>query len=154
MAGKPDKKVPTIRKRPKAGRPEAEIDLRVVEGLGAIMATHEEVSTAIGISISTFRKKLKAKPEVKEAYERGKNSGRITLRRELMKSARAGNARILIFLAKNWLGYTENPEESKPVEEEFTRYVEESSDNPAVRRIAEDESLRAKLKNIVEDSDG
>jgi hypothetical protein len=75
---------------------------RVLGGLGALMATWAECATALGISEATLSRIFKRWPDAKEAYEDGKNGGKISLRRTQFKLADR-NATMAIFLGMNYL---------------------------------------------------
>lgn len=98
------------KKEPKPnGRPPVVIDLVQLEKLGALQPTVEEVAAFFSVSKRTMIEKLK-KPEVLLALERGKNLGKLNLRRTQMRHATgtgSGAVNMSIHLGKHWLGQTD-----------------------------------------------
>lgn len=95
-------------KRDSAGRP-TKIDptddvLKIVEGLGNIMATGREAAAVLGVTEVTFLKFLKDNPVAEATFERGQGTRLVSLRRQQLKSADAGNIAALIWLGKQYLG--------------------------------------------------
>ena len=85
-------------------RPEAKIDLAELEKLCALQCTDEEVAAFFGVSTRTIERRRKV-GSFREAMERGKAKGRISVRRHLFRLASGGSAASAIFLAKNLLGF-------------------------------------------------
>jgi hypothetical protein len=103
-------------KKPKAvkkkrGRPKAEINLKQVERLSELLCTHEELATYFRVSISTI-KRLAATPEGGEAIERGRNLGKISLRRQQFRLLRKGSNTMAIWLGKQYLGQRDKVEQT------------------------------------------
>lgn len=86
------------------GRPAAQFDLQQMENLGQLHATQAEIATWFGVEQTTLEKRLQKDAKLREAYERGKAKGRITLRRMQIKAAEEGNPTMLIWLGKQLLG--------------------------------------------------
>jgi len=89
-------------------------DLQQIEGLGSIMATDEEIAAVLGCSLSTIDKRKQSDPEFLRALEKGKATGRLSLRRQQWSAARGqpasgaqsaipGNPTMMIWLGKQWL---------------------------------------------------
>lgn len=76
---------------------------KLLGGLGAIMASWEECATALGIGEVTLWRMFKRWPDTQDAYEDGKNAGKIGLRRDQFALAKK-NATMGIFLGMNYLG--------------------------------------------------
>lgn len=89
--------------RRKTGRPRLEFDLRQVEQLGAIMCTDEEIAGVLGCNVDTIRERKK-EPEFSGALEKGRATGKASLRRIQWNTAKGGNATMQIWLGKQWLG--------------------------------------------------
>jgi hypothetical protein len=89
--------------RPGSGRRPIDIDLVELEKLAAIHCSDEEIAKFFGVSVRTIHNKRKH-PEFRDAMERGKSKGCITLRRLQWKSAEKGNPSMLQFLGKQILG--------------------------------------------------
>jgi hypothetical protein len=85
-------------------RPEAKIDLVELEKLYGMQSTDEEVAAFFGVSARTIQRRLQTK-HFREAVDRAKAKGRVSVRRHLFRLAAAGNVAAAIFLAKNLLGY-------------------------------------------------
>lgn len=80
-----------------------EIDIDQLERLGRLHCTLEEVAAVFGIARVTVQRFLE-QPKYREAFDRGKGKGKITLRRLQLKMARAGNPAMGIWLGKQILG--------------------------------------------------
>jgi ferredoxin-NADP reductase len=78
--------------------------LEEVERLGLIHATQAEMAAWFGVSLSTIEKRMAADGKFAEAYERGRATGRMSLRRQQLKIANEGNPTMLIWLGKQLLG--------------------------------------------------
>jgi hypothetical protein len=85
-------------------RPEANIDLEELEKLCAMQCTDGEIAAFLGVSTRTIERRRKVH-SFREAMERGKAKGRVSVRRNLFRLATNGNLGANIFLAKNLLGY-------------------------------------------------
>lgn len=86
-----------------AGRKPVEIDLEQLEKLASIQCTDREIAAFYGCTTRTIEKRRK-EPAFKEALERGKALGQISVRRAQMKLLEAGNATMGIWLGKQLLG--------------------------------------------------
>jgi len=85
-------------------RPKSEIDLDELEKLCAMQCTDQEIASILGVSTRTIERRRKVQ-SFREAMERGKAKGRVSVRRNLFRLATSGNLGANIFLAKNLLGY-------------------------------------------------
>ena len=85
-------------------RPKSEIDLDELEKLCAMQCTDQEIASILGVSTRTIERRRKVQ-RFREAMERGKAKGRVSVRRNLFRLATSGNLGANIFLAKNLLGY-------------------------------------------------
>jgi DNA-binding Lrp family transcriptional regulator len=65
--------------------------------------TYEEIADCVGTSVTTLQKRFK------NLIEKGKAEGKKSLRRAQFEKALAGDARMLMFLGKNWLGQQDSP---------------------------------------------
>ena len=86
-----------------AGRKPVEIDLEQLEKLASLGCTDEEIAAWFHCTPRTIEKRRKD-PLFKEAMERGKAMGRISVRRAQMKLLEAGNATMGVWLGKQLLG--------------------------------------------------
>ena len=78
--------------------------LQELERLCTIQCTDEEIAAFLRVSTRTIERRRKVQ-SFREAMERGKAKGRVSLRRNLFHLALNGNLGANIFLAKNLLGY-------------------------------------------------
>ena len=85
-------------------RRKAKIDLVELEKLCGMQCTDEEIAAYFGVSTRTIERRRKVQ-RFREAMERGKAKGRMSLRRILFHLAGGGNVAAAIFLSKNLLGY-------------------------------------------------
>lgn len=83
-----------------------EIDLDQVEEMAGEFCTQAEIAMDIGFE----RKLFQRRQDVKEAFNRGNNSAKTSLRHMMFLAARGGDRTMMVFLAKNELGYRDNPE--------------------------------------------
>ena len=85
-------------------RPKSKIDLDELEKLCAVQCTDQDIAAFLGVSTRTIERRRKM-PSFREAMERGKAKGRVSVRRNLFRLATNGNLGANIFLAKILLGY-------------------------------------------------
>lgn len=86
-----------------------ELDLSELEKLAAMHCTQAEVAGFFGVATKTIQRRLKER-RYREAWERGTARGRVSLRRAQFRAAEKGNATMLIWLGKNWLGQSDEPQ--------------------------------------------
>jgi hypothetical protein len=125
-------------------RPKSEIDLAELEKLCTMQCTEEEIGAFLGVSARTIDRRKKNR-SFRDAMERGKAKGRVSVRRNLFRLANNGNIAACIFLAKNLLGYRDvvNNEHSGPAGGPI-----EIASKPDLSQLS-DEELR-QLKQIAE----
>lgn len=87
------------------GRPKKEIDYVTVEKLANIQCTQEEIASFLGISSRTLLRDEK----FKELFAKGRESGKMSLRRIQWKHAEK-SATMAIWLGKQYLGQKDNIE--------------------------------------------
>jgi hypothetical protein len=92
------------RARHPGGRPRLQFDLHLVEDLGKIQSTHSELAAVLNASVATVERRLRDDPEFREAYEKGLEHGKSSLRRIQWKNALSGNTTMQIWLGKQYLG--------------------------------------------------
>jgi hypothetical protein len=90
-------------RRPGAGRKPLEIDLEQLEKLASLQCTDRELAAYFRCTTRTIEKRRK-EPAFKEALERGKALGQISVRRAQMRLLEAGNATMSVWLGKQLLG--------------------------------------------------
>lgn len=86
--------------------PRKKLDLKQVELLAQIGATHDEIAVVMMMSPATFGRRMED-PKVREAWETGRAKLRLSLRRQQIKAAEEGNPAMLIWLGKQLLGQRE-----------------------------------------------
>lgn len=95
----------------KGGRPKAlEADaktLKTIQGLGQIQATSKECAAVLGVSEPTWIAFKRDNPAVAEALLFGQGEGLASLRRRQFEAAHKGNASMMIWLGKQYLGQTD-----------------------------------------------
>src|SRR6266849_4036109 len=85
------------------GRPKAAIDLAEVEKLGALHATDREIADWFDVTRSTITRRKSEGKKFREAIERGRSRGRVSLRRLQFEAAQELCPAMLIWLGKQWL---------------------------------------------------
>ena len=80
------------------------------------MCTDEEIAGILGCSRDIFYNDDNAEL-YRQAIEKGKQGGKASLRREQWKLAQKGNASMLIWLGKQWLGQTDKVEATTSFED-------------------------------------
>lgn len=118
------------------GRPTKEFDLAEVEKLGMLGATAAEMAAWFNISLRTIERRMGVKEGAfRASYDRGFGRLKISLRRQQIESAKAGNTAMLIWLGKQLLEQADKREireeatvtqktatlELTPADEEFLR---------------------------------
>lgn len=83
-----------------AGRPKKTIDPGEVERLARMFCTQDEIAAFVGCSVDT----LQRRKELREAYKRGMDHGRMSIRRVQFQEAIKGDKTMLIWLGKQYLG--------------------------------------------------
>lgn len=79
-------------------RPKKDIDPKQVEALASILCTDEEIADVLKCSSDTLTRRFRAE------LDQGRNMGRASLRRQQWEQAKHGNATMLVWLGKQWLG--------------------------------------------------
>ena len=87
-------------------RRKLEIDLDQVEEMAAEFCTQEEIADDMGFERTLFNRR----DDVQAAFRQGKNTAKMSLRHMMFNAARGGDRTMMIFLAKNELGYRDNPD--------------------------------------------
>ena len=96
------------------GRPRIQFDLAGVERLSVLHCTQSEIAAFFGVSLATVESRLATDPEMLAAWERGRATGAISLRRKQSQMADAGNITMLIWLGKQILKQRDKIEHSGP----------------------------------------
>ena len=93
----------------KIGRPKKEIDLEELKKLASIQCTVEEICSIMEVSKDTFYTRLKEDEAFSDAYKKARDTGKCSLRRHQYVLAQKGNASMLIWLGKQYLGQVDTP---------------------------------------------
>lgn len=86
------------------------IDLAQVEALAQIGCTMPEMAKVLGCSVTYIERMQDENPAFALALERGEGSLKSSLRRSQLKHAFEGNASLLIWLGKQYLGQVDKRE--------------------------------------------
>lgn len=102
-------------------RPRLDLDLKLIEQLAMIHCTNLEIAAIIGCDPS-----LLSKPRFSELIIKGKEKGRMSLRRKMMDTAMSGNVVMQIWLSKQYLGMSDKVESkvdsgTKVIIEDYTK---------------------------------
>lgn len=112
------------------GRPKLTFDLKIVEGLGGIGCTYDEMAAVLDCSVDTVRRNMQEEGEFCEAYKKGKASFLMSLRRK-QKSIALGDSKsaamMLVWLGKNLLGQSDKQE----VEQKVRQHISFDEDDGA-----------------------
>jgi len=99
----------TTKQKNKTGRPLIKIDWKQVDTMCAIHCTGEEQAGILGIDYDTlnFACKREKGLSFSDYFKQKSAGGKMSLRRRQYTSAMDGNATMLIWLGKQWLGQEE-----------------------------------------------
>lgn len=111
------------------GRPPIQFDLDGITALSALNCTLQEVAAFFGVSESSVDHRFTQEPELKAAWEKGRATGKLSLRRKQTELANGGNVTMLIWLGKQLLGQRDKAEvtgeDGGPIEVNLTRVRED-----------------------------
>ena len=82
------------------------VDRDLVYKLACIQCTPEEIAEVVGCSADSLKKRFKS------ILEKGKETGKQSLRRAMWEKAINGDTRVQIFLSKQYLGMKDAPEDT------------------------------------------
>lgn len=106
-------------KKSTKGRPKkilTEDALKLIENMARIMCTQDEIADCLNTTIDTLHS-AENDELFRAALKKGQNQGKQSLRREQWKLAQKGNATMLIWLGKQWLGQTDKVESTTSFED-------------------------------------
>jgi len=83
------------------------VDRDLVYKLACIQCTPEEIAEVVGIGVGSLKKRFQA------LLDKGKETGRQSLRRAMWEKAMGGHTRVQIFLSKQYLGMKDSPEDTQ-----------------------------------------
>lgn len=107
-------------------RPFKPIDWESVEKLCALQCSEEEIAQFLGISVDTLARACKRefKMTFPEYFAQNRGTGKVALRRAQWQAAQRGNAALLIWLGKQYLGQKDKSQhelsgpDGKPIQTE------------------------------------
>ena len=141
---------PAITKVPnKGGRPRKEIDQHTFEGLCEIQCTLEEIAGVLRVSEDTVERWCERTYELgfADTYKKFSAYGKTSLRRQQFELAKKGNATMLIWLGKQYLGQADKPLPDESDEEvnieELSKQLYSTLEEAALRYRASKESASA-----------
>lgn len=106
-------------KKSTKGRPKkilTEEALKLIESLARIMCTEQEIADCLNTTTDTLHND-ENNEVFRNAIKKGQSQGKQSLRREQWKLAQRGNASMLIWLGKQWLGQTDKVENTTSFED-------------------------------------
>jgi len=89
------------------GRPKKELDTDMIEKLASIFCTNQEIATIVGCHPDTLADNFS------EYLKKGRDKGKMSLRRMQWEKAQSGNTTMLIWLGKQMLGQKDKIETSE-----------------------------------------
>ena len=98
----------------KGGRPTKSIDYKRLDAMCAIHCTGEECAAILDVSYEHLNNQLKkdGNGNFLEYFKQKGANGKMSLRRKQFDHAMSGNATMLIWLGKQWLGQVDKQEEA------------------------------------------
>lgn len=85
-------------------RPKLQINEAQVEQLAAINCSYEEAAAVLNCDPRTIQRRYAA------VFKKGREVGRMSLKRKMWETAMGGNVAMQIFLSKQLLGYSDKTE--------------------------------------------
>lgn len=100
-------------KKSNAGRPPIELDPKQAAIFGYFRATYETMAEYLGCHYDTIRRAMQDEDsEFCKAYKKGFSGMKMKLSEAQVKTALEGNATLLIWLGKQYLGQYDKPTET------------------------------------------
>lgn len=88
-------------------KPKKDIDLAEVERLASLGLNRAQISSALGISESTFYQRQRENEDFAEAIKRGESQGIALVSSKLMEQVNSGNVTAMIFYLKSRAGWND-----------------------------------------------
>lgn len=98
-------------------RPKKEINESDIEKLAAINCSYAEIGAVVGCDSSTLTRRFA------QVIEKGREQGKMSLKRKMWETAMNGNVTMMIWLSKQMLGYTEKVEQRSDLKAEAHLFV-------------------------------
>lgn len=99
-----------VREPKKRGRPANPIDYAIVEALETFLPTDHELESTMQLAEGTAAKRKRWDKEFRQAYTRGRERGKMSLRRMQWTSAEGGSVQMQIWLGKQYLDQKDHQE--------------------------------------------
>ncbi len=114
------------KEKPVRGRKKIVLDLKAAEKLCAIYCTKDEIASFFNVSEDTLELRIKEAgyDHFTAFFKKHSASGKISLRRSMMQSAKNGNVTMQIWLSKQYLGHKDRPED-EPLNMSLNFFVDE-----------------------------
>lgn len=77
-----------------------------IRELSLLQVSEKEAAAVLGVKLSTFKEMLRIDERARDAWERGREEGKVSIRRKQFSLA-GSNASMAIFLGKQYLGQSE-----------------------------------------------
>ena len=109
----------------KAGRPHKQLDKSQFESLCGIQCTMEEVCQFFDCDEKTLNKWCRETygKNFSQVFKEKKGVGKVSLRRSQYQLALKGNASMLIWLGKQYLGQRETPVDETAANDEYNKHI-------------------------------
>ena len=85
-------------------RPPKDLDLDMLERLAAVSLSQDEIGAIMGMTSRTIRRKLSSSKMARDAYDRGYERCKASLKRKQFEMAMDGQPTLLVWLGKQHLG--------------------------------------------------
>jgi hypothetical protein len=95
------------------GRQKIEIDVEEFEKLCRLHCTQEELAAWFNCSINTIRDRVEKRKEYRDAWNRGRAAGRVSLRRAQFAAALNGDRTMMVWMGKQLLDQKDSVKETK-----------------------------------------
>lgn len=92
------------------------VDTELIEKLAAINCSMEEIAHAVKLNRRTLQRRYAA------VIEKGRSTGKTSLKRKMWETAMNGNITMMIWLSKQMLGYADKVENKTDLKQEGTVY--------------------------------
>jgi len=121
--------------RPRKNPPQKEAELaKLVENLAMIHCNWREIAASVGEKDDYLQKRFSS------FYEKGRERGKMTLRRKMFETALGGNVTMQIWLSKQYLGMADKQEVAQvvtegPSFEDFEKTIDTYLESKGQKRV-------------------
>lgn len=131
-------------------RQKAPIDPEALEKLAGLQCTVSEAAAFLEVAQSTLSTRMKTDKLLADAWERGRELGKVSLRRSQWEAAKSGDRTMLIWLGKQWLGQRDRMEQDVK-SDTAVRFIAEWG-TPASVEVAAAEAV-AEIEAVAEEEE-